>query len=315
MRAANFRRTPQRGAAAPVCLVLSAALAMLILGVPAQAQQRGPIAPPTPPPNAAPAATPAPAAAPASTATAPAQDGASRISTAPPPIPTNEIVQKFAEREAEFKKERDNFTYQQSFTIQTLDADGQPDGEYHMESEILFTPAGKRYEHVTYAPQNTLERILLTQEDMDDLVHVQPFVLTSAELPKYDVKYVGREQVDELGTYVFDVTPKAMEKGQRYFQGRVWVEDRDLQIVKTYGRAVGVKKKNEDSAYPQFETFRENIEGHYWFPTYTRADDTLHFKTNDVRIRMKVRYANYKRFGVTIKIANPTEVPDKPPQK
>jgi len=241
------------------------------------------------------------------------QEGSSHITNEPPAMPVEQIIQKFAESEAEFRKERDNFTYTQKVLMQELDEDGQPDGDFRQESDIIFTPDGKRLERVTFAPLMTLKRIQLTQQDMDDLEHVQPFVLTTEELPKYDIKYLGREQIDEIGTYVFDVAPKKIEKGQRYFQGRVWVEDRDMQIVKTLGQGVGFKKKNEDSAYPRFETFRENIEGHFWFPTYTRANDTLHFKTSDVRIRMTVKYENYKRFGSTIKISKPTSIdPEKP---
>jgi hypothetical protein len=241
------------------------------------------------------------------------QDASSHITNTPPPLPVEEIIQKFASQEAEFKRERDNFTYSQKVLMQELDEDGQPNGEFRLESDIIFTPAGKRIEHVTYAPQISLKRIILTQQDMDDIEHVQPFVLTTDDLPKYDVKYVGKEQIDEIGTYVFDVAPKKIEKGFRYFRGRIWVEDRDLQIVKTFGRAEGYMKKNEDSAFPQFETFRENIEGHYWFPTYTRADDVLHFKTSDVHVRMTIRYENYKRFGSTIKIGKATEI-DQPKQ-
>ena len=185
----------------------------------------------------------------------------------PPTMPIEEIVQKFAAREAEFKTERDNFTYTQTFTIQTLDYSGRPDGEYTMTSEIVFTPSGKRFERVTYAPAPTLERISLSQQDLDDLEHVQPFVLTTTELPKYNIKYVDHVQLDELTTYVFDVAPKTIEKNQRYFQGRVWVEDKDFEIVKTDGKAVpDIRKKGgEENVFPRFETFRENIEGHYWF--------------------------------------------------
>jgi hypothetical protein len=264
------------------------------------AQQPGPL---TSPPRGAVVA----ASAPQSPGAGP-QDTSSHITNEPPAMPVDQIIQKFAEREEDFRRERDNFTYTQKVSMQELDEDGQPDGEFRLESDIIFTPGGKRIERVTYAPQVSLKRIILTQQDMDDIEHVQPFVLTSQELPKYDVKYVGREQIDEIGTYVFDVAPKKIEKGQRYFQGRIWVEDKDLQIVKTLGRAEGFKKKNEDSAFPRFETFRENIEGHYWFPTYTRADDVLHFRTSDVRIRMTVRYENYKRFGSTIKIGKATQV-------
>jgi hypothetical protein len=284
--------------------------AAAILSLPLAAQQQGPLPPPPPgtvaPPVAAPRREVAPPVA--------QRDSSSEISTAPPSVPVEQIIQQFAAREEEFRKERDNYTYTQTFVIQTIDADGMPDGEHRMTSEILFTPGGKRYERVTDAPAPTLQRISLSQQDLDDLEHVQPFVLTTQELPKYNVTYVGRQQLDELGTYVFDVAPKTIEKNQRYFQGRIWVEDKDLEIVKTDGKAVpDIKKKGSENVFPRFETFRENIEGHYWFPTYTRSNDTLHFTGGDVRIRMTVRYANYKRFGVTIKLGTATEVkPNKP---
>ncbi|HEY1925043.1 MAG TPA: hypothetical protein VGG58_07305 [Candidatus Acidoferrum sp.] len=235
------------------------------------------------------------------------------VSTKPPDIPVDQVIKKFGDRELEFKKERDNYTYTQTFVVQTIDFDGRPDGEYRMTSDILFTPEGKRYEKVVSAPPPTLQRISLSQQDLDDLEHVQPFVLTSDELPKYDVTYVGRESLDELGTYVFDVKPKKIEKNQRYFQGRIWVDDRDLNIVKSDGKAVpDIIKKGQENIFPRFETFRENIEGHYWFPTYTRSDDELHFSTGAVHMRMTVRYANYKRFGAIIKIGPAVETKDQP---
>jgi hypothetical protein len=240
----------------------------------------------------------------------------SNVSNKPPDIPVPEIVKKFGDRELEFKKERDNYTYTQTFVVQTIDFDGRPDGEYRMTSDILFTPEGKRYERVISAPPPTLQRISLSQQDLDDLEHVQPFVLTSDELPKYDVNYAGREQLDELGTYVFDVKPKKIEKNQRYFQGRIWVDDHDLNIVKSDGKAVpDIIKKGNENIFPRFETFRENIEGHYWFPTYTRSDDELHFSTGSVHMKMTVRYANYKRFGATIKIGPAVEIKDKDKDK
>jgi hypothetical protein len=226
----------------------------------------------------------------------------------PPSIPVEDIIQKFAAREAEFKIERDNFTYTQTFTIQTLDSSGRPDGEYTKTTEVVFTPSGKRYEKDTYAPVPTLERITLSQQDLDDLEHLQPFVLTTTELPKYNVKYLAHVQLDELTAYVFDVGPKTIEKNQRYFQGRIWVDDKDLEIVKTDGKAVpDIRKHGEENVFPRFETFRENIEGHYWFPTYTRSNDILRFTGGDIPIRMVVKYQNYKRFGVTVKIGTPTK--------
>jgi hypothetical protein len=176
-------------------------------------------------------------------------------------------------------------------------------------TDIVFTPEGKRYEHDTYAPPSTLQQISLTAEDKKDLESIQPFVLTTEDLPKYDVKYTGREKIDEVNTYVFRVAPKRMEKNQRYFQGTVWVDDHDFAVVKSDGKAVPDIK---DNLFPRFITYRENIEGNFWFPTYTHADDELHFKTGDVRILMTVRYKNYKRFGSTIKLG-PSKTVDAPP--
>ncbi len=235
---------------------------------------------------------------------------------APLPMPVEQIIAKFAAREDEMRRERDQFTYQQTWVVQTVDQDGYVDGEQRESDDIVFNIQGKRYEKVTDAPAPTLKRIMMSQQDIDDLEHIQPFVLTTDKIALYDVRYVGREQVDELSTYVFDVGPRKIEKNQRYFQGRIWVDARDLEIVKTYGKAVpDIIKKNSENVFPRFETIRENIEGTYWFPTYTHADDYLHFTTGNIHIRMTVRYKNYKRFGSTIKFGTPTEVkPDQPPK-
>ncbi|HKW63775.1 MAG TPA: hypothetical protein VJN89_14585 [Candidatus Acidoferrum sp.] len=281
---------------------------MVALTLPVAAQVRGPL--PAPPPGMVTAAAPAPA----PQSSAGPREKASHITNEPPALPVDEIIQKFTQREEDFRKERGNFTYTQDVTFQTIDQDGQVDGEYRKVTDILFTPEGKRYEHDTFAPVPTITRIGFTKEDFDDIEKVWPFVMTTAELPNYDVKYVGREHVDELNTYVFDIAPKKLEKGQRYFTGRVWVDDKDLQIVKTSGTSTGLVRKKDDYAFAHFENYRENIEGHYWFPTYTRADDVLHFKTNDdVHVRIAVHYSNYKRFGSTIKIGTATQAePQKP---
>ena len=303
-------------------------LAVFFLSLPSLAQEQGPLQPAAPqeedyPSQPAPRRTSPP---PQQARQLPPQQQSpapkavsSGLSKDAPSIPVDQIIQKFAAREAEFKEERDNFTYVQDFVIQTVTDSGRVDGEYEMTSDITFTPDGKRYEQITYAPQPTLERIMLSQQDLDDLRNVQPFVLTTAELPKYDVTYVGREMIDEIPTYVFDVGPKRLEKNQRYFQGRIWVDAADMEIVKTYGKAVpDIRKGSNENVFPRFETYRENIEGNYWFPTYTHSEDVLHFRTEDVRIRMTVHYTDYKRFRVSIKLLNtePASQPTPaPPQK
>jgi hypothetical protein len=236
--------------------------------------------------------------------------GDNPITTEPPSMAVDEIIKNFSDKETEFKRERANYTYTQTFSIQTIDEDSnRPDGEYRMTSDIVFTPDGKRFEKVTYAPAPSLQRIMLSEQDLDDLRNIQPFVLNSMDLPKYNVKYVGRQQVDDLATYVFDVGPKVMEKNQRYFQGRVWVDDKDMQIVMTDGKAVpDIITKNNENVFPRFRTYRQNIEQGFWFPVFTQADDYLHFRSGAVHIRMTVKYSNYKRYGSTVKMGTATEV-------
>jgi hypothetical protein len=220
----------------------------------------------------------------------------------PKGITVQEVIQKFAAKEKQFKEAREKYTWQQSIKVQTLDGN-TVDGEFQQVSNILFDDKGRRIEQVIFAPQNTLTRIGMTEEDFDDIRHRLPFVLTSDEIPEYDINYVGQQREDELQTYVFDVKPKKMEKGKRYFQGRIWVDQTDLQIVKTYGKNVpDIVKKNSENLFPNFTTYRELIDGKYWFPTYTKVDDVLHFSTGDVHTRQIIKYTNYKRFGSDVKI-------------
>jgi hypothetical protein len=221
-----------------------------------------------------------------------------------------DIIRQFAQHESDFRMARDNYTYTQEVLVEDLAPNR---GEYRLNSDIVFTPQGRRYEQVTYAPAPSLQDFTLSPEDMKDLENIQPFVLTTEDLSKYDIQFAGSEKLDELNTYKFCVGPKRIEKSQRYFQGTVWVDGRDLAVVKTDGKAVpDIVKGDNQNLFPRFVTYRENIEANFWFPTYTRADDVLHFRQGDVHMRMTVRYKNYKRFGSTIQLGKSTEVPAAP---
>jgi hypothetical protein len=240
--------------------------------------------------------------------------------TQPQGTTPEEIIAKFAEKETEFAKARDQYTYRQDVRVETLDGD-RVDGEYHEVFDVLFDDKGKRMENVVFAPQSSLQKIYMSEEDMQDIRHRLPFVLTSEELPEYNILYVGQQKEDELNCYVFDIAPKKIEGKKRYFQGRVWVDDHDLQIVKTYGKTVPdlcnnrpcneVKRRSDqENLFPKFTTWRQQIDGQYWFPVYTKADDELHFKMEDVHIKEIVKYEDYKRFGTNVKILyNGQEIP------
>jgi len=237
-------------------------------------------------------------------------------------VDVNSIIQKFAAKESEFAEARNNYTYRQSVKLQELDPSGNPGGgTWEQVSDILFSPEGKRMEHVVYAPVPNLQHILLTPEDMQDLVNVNPFVLTTPEIPEFDINYLGKEKVDEINCYNFSIKPKKLVQGKRYFEGQIWVDDRDLQIVKTYGKGVGYIKKSGDNQFAKFETYRQQVDGKYWFPTYSRADDTLHFKNGESqRIRQVIRWTDYKHYEgrSTIHygdVVTDNSKPDTPPKK
>jgi hypothetical protein len=228
--------------------------------------------------------------------------------TQPKNATVDEIIQHFAAKEKEFKTARDQYTYRQSVKVQVLDG-STVNGEYQQVFDVIFDDQGKRIENVVFAPQSTLDSagLSMDQGDFEDIRQRLPFVLTSDEVSEYSVLYVGQQQEDELHCYVFDIAPKQIVGKKRYFQGRIWVDDHDFQIVKTYGKTVpdinaGRKKGKDEHLYPKFTTWREQIDGSYWFPTYTKADDMLHFSTGDIHIREIVKYENYRRFGAKSRI-------------
>ena len=224
---------------------------------------------------------------------APAQTGGA--------VDANRIIAAFSAKETEFRRALNQYTFTRDAVIQTIGFGGQITGEYNRVSQFVFNDAGERFERITRFPIPTLTEITFTQEDLEDLSGVQPFALEASKIDRYGFNYVGKEKIDELNTYVFDVAPKVMPKkvSERLFQGRIWVDDRDLQIVKVKGKGVPEGKQR----FPVFETYREQIDGKYWFPTYTYADDELIFPSKQVvHVRMKVRYGDYKRFQGRVRV-------------
>ena len=241
-----------------------------------------------------------------------AQKGEGPIDPAPPKGHTpDEIIKIVAEKEKEFQAARERYVYRQNVKVEEFDGSAVA-GTFQEVSDITFDDRGKRSENVIFAPQNGLQKIQMTRQDIDDIENHFPFVVTTETLPIYDVKYVGHQQVDELGTYVFDLDPVHMEKGKRYFKGRIWVDDQDLMIVKTSG--VGVPNPKENQPVP-FTTWREQIDGKYWFPTYTsgqadiKAYDHGHV-VDSTPVKVVVKYTDYKQYKSTVKITYGDVVPD-----
>ena len=241
--------------------------------------------------------------------------------TPPAGLMAEQIIQKFAARETEFKHARDNYTFRQMVKVDTVNDDNNKvDGEYQQVTDITFSPDGRREEHVVFAPQNTLQRVMMSPADMQDIEHRLPFILTTEDLPEYDITYLGRQHVDDLDTYVFSAGPKTIVKNHRYFQGKVWVDTEDFQIVLVNGKNVpdDVRRGHEDLS-PPFTTYYEQVDGKYWFPTYTKAEGTLHFAaqqgalSQDVHMRSIVKYTDYKQFHATSTIVSSSGAIAEPP--
>ena len=224
----------------------------------------------------------------------------------PKEISTHDIIQKFSAREGQFKDAWMSYSFTEDVTVQTVLGD-TVDGEFRRVARISF-PGGVRKEEVKFSPQNTLVRVSMSKQDFDDIANPRIFFLNPQGLPEYNVLYAGRQKVDELETWVFDVTPRQMQPEKRYFQGRVWIETNDLAVVKSCGKSVpdpkpqiNKKKKKrgqpvQEEVSPAFVTYRELIDGQYWFPTYTRSDENLQFNyTESVHIREVIKYQNYRR--------------------
>ncbi len=256
------------------------------------------------------AALAAPAIAQVSYTPMPLDSGFGKLDLSQPSIPPQQIIERFTDKESEFRIAMANYTYERSVRVDTIDDDTRKvDGEYYQVTDISADPDGKLYEHVVEAPASSLERVMMSPADFQDIEHRLPFVLTKEDAGLYNITYVGKQPIDDVDTFVFDVKPKVIEKNQRYFQGRIWVDAKDYQIVVTNGKNVpdDTRKGHEDLS-PPFMTFRQQIDGKYWFPVYTKGDGVLHFSggngylSQDVHMRETVKYSKYKRFGSSVKI-------------
>jgi TonB family protein len=223
------------------------------------------------------------------------------------PAEVERIIQAFTRKESEFRRALTAYSFKRDALIQAIGMGGQVVGEYHRVSTFTFDDQGNRYEKINFFPMSTMGQSI-TQEDIEDLGGIKPFALDPSRVAEYNIKYVGREKIDDLNLYVFDVSPKVIPSPKklkdRMFVGRVWVDDQDLQIVKTKGKGVPETKRNK---FPTVETYREHIDGRYWFPTYSYADEELIFDDGgSLHVRIKVKYSDFAPARGTLKVV--TEV-------
>jgi hypothetical protein len=210
--------------------------------------------------------------------------------------PPGDLAKRVAARETATESERAHYTYRQSVSINDYS------GEYRETRDIIFSPTGERTEVVLGKPSNSLRRLLLTDEDFRDIREVQPMLLTRDTLWLYDSRFRGEDSEDGIDCWLLEIRPRQILDGQRLFDGTLWIDKRDFSIVRSEGKAVPeILTMKRDNLFPRFTTIREKI-GEYWFPSKTVADDTLQFRSGPVRMRMRIEYSNYRRFGADSKI-------------
>lgn len=237
---------------------------------------------------------------------------------AAPSLPPDEIIRKFSAKEDAFVAARPNYGYRKTIRIDEFGDDGKPAGQFLMVTETMRAPNGQVISKVVQKPQSTLHYFNLETEDVKELDRIPAFPLTTSQLAKYDLKYIGQEQVDEIECYIFKVKPKALDRTHAYLDGLVWVDTKYLEVVKTYGRWVNELGEVRSATLPftLFETYRENVDGKYWFPNYERSDDTLHLKDVSVPVRLVIKWTDFKVLPATAPAAAPaaSQPTTKPPQ-
>ena len=203
-----------------------------------------------------------------------------------------------AHRETETEAERNEYTYRQTVTIEELDSNGGARGQYHEVRDIIFSPSHERTEQLIGKPQNSLKNLIMTEEDFRDVRKIQPLVLTDSQLWNYETRFRGEENIDEVDCWVLQVRPRQILEGQRFFDGMIWVDKKEYNIVRMQGQAVPqIRTMKSENLFPRFTTIRKPLDGKHWFPVYTYADDTLHFRTGPQRERLPMAYSDYKQFG------------------
>lgn len=217
----------------------------------------------------------------------------------PPP----NLARKVAQRETETAQVQGNYTYRQTVTIDELDSRGLKVGGYQEVRDIVFSPTQERSERMIGKPFEGLIHLKLTEQDYRDIREIQPFQLTKDQAFLYETTFRGEETMDGVDCYILQIRPRQVLDGQRLFDGTLWISKEDYSIIRSEGQAVPqIRTKKDENLFPHFTTVRQKVEGGFWFPVTTYGDDTLFFRTGPQRMRMTIRYSDYKKFGSESKI-------------
>lgn len=208
-----------------------------------------------------------------------------------------EVLKRAATNEEKARDLEREFSYRKDILIQTFGEAGSVRGQLRRVSEMGYDDLGNRVERVLLSPPSPLASLLGTQQpDFKTLLGVDPFFLTTEGQARHTITFVAKQKIDDLETLAFELEPKdpkKIAKDNRPFKGKIWVDERDLQMVKCEGRAVTAKDERE--RFPKFEYYRENVEGNLWLPSVVIAKDVLDLPRYDLPIKVEIKYTGYNR--------------------
>ena len=235
---------------------------------------------------------------------------------APPSLPPAQIISAFTKKEDLYQAERPLYAYRRTIRIQEFGPDGHQSGEFNATYQAARSANGQLYEKAVAAPESSLQYLQFEPEDVHYLGGIPAYPLTTDQLSKYDVQFLGTEKVDEIDCYIFQVHPKTLDRKHPLFDGVVWVDLKYLEVVKTYGKwttDLGPVRPG-NLPFSIFETYRENVEGKYWFPNYSRSEDVYKLKDREINVRVTIKWMDFKPFPAT-PIPPSSQPPPPPPTK
>jgi len=235
---------------------------------------------------------------------------------APPDLPPAQIISAFTKKEDLYQAERPLYSYRRTIRIQRFGPDGKPAGEYNATYQAVRSSSGQLYEKALAAPESSLQYIQFEPDDAHAVGNVPAFPLTTDQLAKYNVKFLNSEKVDEIDCYIFEIHPKTLDRKHPLFDGIIWVDQKYLEVVKTYGKWITDLGPMRSGSLPfnMYETYRENVDGKYWFPNYSRSEDVYKLQGHEVPVRVTIKWSDFKPFPAT-EVSQPvaTTPPAPPP--
>jgi hypothetical protein len=212
-----------------------------------------------------------------------------------PDVPPEEIIRRFAAKEDEMIRAIRGFTFQKSVRVEEIGPGNKTGGQLEVVTQQRISQDGKLFEKPVSREPSTLKYLDLQRGDSDLVAQAPMFPLSTAMLPKYEIKFGGKQPLDDLSVYYFTIKPRVLERAHAYFSGVVWVDAQDFVIVKTMGKWVTETGDVTASNLPfsVFETYRQQVGNNLWFPAYSRSDETYQSGDVNVPIRIIIKWTKY----------------------